>query len=157
MRRVVCLTCTSRRTRTRKQALCVSLQVCQTALERHLKTYQVGGSRYPCSHCKRHRGENSFRRKEHLTQHLQGYHHMNIKIEDAGSKQHLICPHTDCVWHRGLAAGHLGHLVIEKTGPFGVSASTLSICGNFTVNLLTHVLSRTVQRVAEKDTSESWT
>ena len=77
-------------------------------LERHLKNYQVGGPRYPCHYCKLHRGQSSFRRKEHLTQHLQGYHHMDVvRNENTWTSRQLICPHTDCSWHRGPAFGLL--------------------------------------------------
>lgn len=46
-------------------------------LNRHLDKYSSGLPRYPCSHCNRHKGSKGFRRKDHLKQHLQNYHHID--------------------------------------------------------------------------------
>ncbi|KAF2093255.1 hypothetical protein NA57DRAFT_23935, partial [Rhizodiscina lignyota] len=34
--------------------------------------------RHPCPHCKKYRGNNGFKRRDHLTQHLRNYHHIDV-------------------------------------------------------------------------------
>lgn len=71
-------------------------------LNRHLSKYQPGQPTYPCSHCKRHTGDQGFKRKEHLTQHLQSYHH--IGLEEPSTlhfyREFPICSHLDCPQYR---------------------------------------------------------
>ncbi|KAI1276315.1 hypothetical protein F5Y07DRAFT_399573 [Xylaria sp. FL0933] len=43
-------------------------------LTRHLKSFTEARVKYPCTLCKRHRDKASFRRRDHLVQHLRGYH-----------------------------------------------------------------------------------
>ena len=66
--------------------------------ERHLKIHEDDVKRYACPHCKKHRGVNGFKRKDHLTQHLRNYHH--IGEDEARSSPYGIggksCPHKDC-------------------------------------------------------------
>lgn len=65
--------------------------------ERHLKIHEDDAKRYACPHCKKHRGVNGFKRKDHLTQHLRNYHH--IGEYEARSAPYLggkSCPHKDC-------------------------------------------------------------
>ena len=65
--------------------------------ERHLKIHEDDVKRYACPHCKKHRGVNGFKRKDHLTQHLRNYHHIG---EDEARTSYLFggksCPHKDC-------------------------------------------------------------
>lgn len=65
--------------------------------ERHLKIHEDDVKRYACPHCKKHRGVNGFKRKDHLTQHLRNYHHIG---EDEARGNALFggksCPHKGC-------------------------------------------------------------
>ena len=64
--------------------------------ERHLKIHEDDVKRYACPHCRKHRGVNGFKRKDHLTQHLRNYHHIGedeARRNPYGAKS---CPHKDC-------------------------------------------------------------
>ncbi|KAL2358214.1 hypothetical protein BJ546DRAFT_803693, partial [Cryomyces antarcticus] len=64
--------------------------------------------RYPCTHCKRHRGADGFKRKDHLTQHLRNYHH--IEADGEGTSGYS-CSHEDCAAFRSSPGGlHSPHL-----------------------------------------------
>lgn len=92
---------------------CGSLFSRLDVLNRHLKNFGTDLPQYPCTFCKRHRGVEGFRRKDHLLQHLKQYHHHET---DASSKTHdgttnsisvfypfhLICTHSECPQYRGL-------------------------------------------------------
>lgn len=71
-------------------------------LNRHLRNYQPGQPTYPCSHCKRHTGDKGFKRKEHLMQHLQNYHHIGLEEPSALSiyRGFPVCSHLDCPQYR---------------------------------------------------------
>ncbi|KAI1353317.1 hypothetical protein F5Y01DRAFT_277587 [Xylaria sp. FL0043] len=77
-------------------------------LTRHLKSFTKESAKYPCTFCKRHRGKTAFRRRDHLVQHLQGYHKMEPEeINDISpptfrpqSRQILTCPVADCEAYR---------------------------------------------------------
>lgn len=43
-------------------------------LNRHIDSFSKDIPKFPCSYCKGHRGKDGFRRKDHLVQHLRGYH-----------------------------------------------------------------------------------
>src|SRR5262245_40960610 len=45
-------------------------------MRRHYLNHAADAQRYPCPHCKKYRGKNGFKRKDELTQHLRGYHHI---------------------------------------------------------------------------------
>lgn len=51
--------------------------------------------KYPCTHCRRHRGVNGFKRKDHLTQHLRNYHHIQPESSQ-GWRLVYACSHDDC-------------------------------------------------------------
>jgi hypothetical protein len=65
---------------------------------------------YPCSYCNKHSGPNSFKRQDHLSQHLRGYHNIDslVKSPDHGKRKppkkpkasKLSCPHVDCPYHQ---------------------------------------------------------
>lgn len=80
------------------------------ALNRHCNSFRKRGRSYPCKFCKRHRGRKAFGRKDHLVQHLRGYHkfdqeEINNISRNYGYKskyrQILVCPHAGCEYHRG--------------------------------------------------------
>ncbi|KAI1428405.1 hypothetical protein F5Y12DRAFT_711041 [Xylaria sp. FL1777] len=85
-------------------------------LTRHLESFTKESAKYPCTLCRRHQGNQSFRRKDHLIQHFQGYHKMDQDdINNASppksqvqSRQILICPHADCEAYRDDAFKTLG-------------------------------------------------
>ncbi|KAG9232011.1 hypothetical protein BJ875DRAFT_497845 [Amylocarpus encephaloides] len=49
-------------------------------LDRHIHSSHSLAASYPCPHCKKHRGSQAFRRRDHLTQHLKGYHNMDLSL-----------------------------------------------------------------------------
>jgi len=57
---------------------CGSLFSRLDVLNRHLKSFGTDLPGYPCHFCRRHRGENGFRRQDHLLQHMRNYHHHEI-------------------------------------------------------------------------------
>lgn len=67
------------------------------ALERHVTKHKEPRRRYECPHCYRHDGEKAFRRRDHLVQHLRGYHNIGI---DAASSKATSCPYPDCEHYR---------------------------------------------------------
>ncbi|KAI1278632.1 hypothetical protein F5Y07DRAFT_65156 [Xylaria sp. FL0933] len=77
-------------------------------LTRHVQSFTKESAKYPCTFCKRHRGKTAFRRRDHLVQHLQGYHKMEPEeINDISpptfrpqSRQILTCPVADCEAYR---------------------------------------------------------
>ena len=64
--------------------------------ERHLKIHEDNVKRYACPHCKKHRGVNGFKRKDHLTQHLRNYHHIGEDEVASDFLRKKSCPHHDC-------------------------------------------------------------
>ncbi|KAK5636508.1 hypothetical protein RRF57_012220 [Xylaria bambusicola] len=77
-------------------------------LSRHIKGFLKESAQYQCPFCKRHRGKQAFRRRDHLVQHLRGYHKMdseeinNFLPSDSKrpSRQLLSCPYNDCAAYR---------------------------------------------------------
>lgn len=57
-------------------------------LNRHIDSFSKDVLKYPCSHCKDHRVQDGFRRKDHLIQHLKGYH----KFDSDSDEIRKICP-----------------------------------------------------------------
>lgn len=70
-------------------------------LRRHYLNHVADAQRYPCPHCKKYRGKNGFKRKDHLTQHLRGYHHIG-EGENTRPADGRSCPHEDCFAYRGM-------------------------------------------------------
>lgn len=70
-------------------------------MRRHNLKHTPDARRYPCPHCKKYRGKTGFKRMDHLTQHLRGYHHIR-EDESAPLVIRRSCPHTDCFAYRGL-------------------------------------------------------
>ncbi|KAL2073105.1 hypothetical protein VTL71DRAFT_10429 [Oculimacula yallundae] len=71
-------------------------------LRRHLRNFATELPEHPCKYCRRHRGENGFRRLDHLMQHIRNYHHheqdSNFKVPDESRLKfnYATCPHSDC-------------------------------------------------------------
>ncbi|KAI0384889.1 hypothetical protein F5Y04DRAFT_248001 [Hypomontagnella monticulosa] len=76
----------------------------QDVLNRHCTSFRKDASKFPCKFCKRHRGNRAFRRRDHLVQHLQGYHKFDSeeilkicpKYRTSYAPHHLICPDPSC-------------------------------------------------------------
>ncbi|KAI0884887.1 uncharacterized protein GGS22DRAFT_189100 [Annulohypoxylon maeteangense] len=77
-------------------------------LVRHQRSFREDIRLYPCPTCKHLQGKHGFRRRDHLIQHLTGYHKFNFsKIEKIaptkrqgyGGPYH--CLFTSCEFHRG--------------------------------------------------------
>jgi hypothetical protein len=69
--------------------------------QRHWKVHQDDTERFPCKYCKKYRGTNGFKRKDHLTQHLRGYHHIG-EDEALKSNSGYSCTEPDCSEYREL-------------------------------------------------------
>ncbi|KAI1396772.1 hypothetical protein F4819DRAFT_491202 [Hypoxylon fuscum] len=59
------------------------------ALNRHVTSQSRVAPQYPCEYCYNHQGENGFRRRDHLTQHLKVYHKIETvdKLTQGRSKK----------------------------------------------------------------------
>jgi hypothetical protein len=68
-----------------------------STLERHYSGHLNNTPRFPCPHCQKYQGDAGFKRRDHLTQHLRGYHH--IGVEDIKSTA-SPCPHANCEAYR---------------------------------------------------------
>ncbi|RYP28051.1 hypothetical protein DL767_007382 [Monosporascus sp. MG133] len=77
-------------------------------LNRHIRNFSKDTPGFPCTYCRSHRGKAGFRRREHLVQHLEGYHKLDPEeIEKAcpkkkvqGEHDFLVCPRQGCDAHR---------------------------------------------------------
>ncbi|KAI3558234.1 hypothetical protein CABS03_02604 [Colletotrichum abscissum] len=77
-------------------------------LYRHLDSMGTDLPKFPCQFCKSHRGENGFRRRDHLLQHVRGYHKFEAegKIEDIMPSRRgkyqipPVCHFADCLHYR---------------------------------------------------------
>ena len=65
--------------------------------QRHQRTHQEDAKRFPCKYCKKYRGKNAFGRKDHLTQHVRGYHHINEGGQGETPYDRKWCPKKDCI------------------------------------------------------------
>jgi hypothetical protein len=75
-------------------------------LNRHLETYSPRPkASYPCPHCSKFSGMKAFTRRDHLTQHLRGYHNIEVSSDSddpqssSSRKTALSCLHKDCSYH----------------------------------------------------------
>jgi hypothetical protein len=81
---------------------------------------------WPCQYCRRHRGENGFRRLDHLRQHMRNYHHHESDgqpLAPEGSRGNLkyifpVCSHADCPKYRGIDFQELPRSQKEADRPF---------------------------------------
>ncbi|KAK3943556.1 CROL alpha [Diplogelasinospora grovesii] len=76
-------------------------------LNRHLESLGTDIPKHPCPYCKSRRGKNGFRRRDHLIQHIRGYHKLDAdeKLAELGTRRTrkyevLVCPHAECEFHR---------------------------------------------------------
>ncbi|KAF2796329.1 hypothetical protein K505DRAFT_359368 [Melanomma pulvis-pyrius CBS 109.77] len=70
--------------------------------QRHQRTHQKDTKRFPCKYCNKYRGSNGFKRKDHLTQHLRGYHHIGER-ENASPILGYACTQNGCpMYNAGL-------------------------------------------------------
>jgi hypothetical protein len=68
---------------------------------RHQRKHRDDAKCFPCKYCKKYRGSNGFKRKDHLTQHIRNYHH--IGEDDALSDVpwgRRWCSKIGCSHHR---------------------------------------------------------
>ncbi|KAH6714420.1 hypothetical protein BKA61DRAFT_605232 [Leptodontidium sp. MPI-SDFR-AT-0119] len=99
-------------------------------LDRHLRTFNPQKF-YPCLFCSKHSGQGAFKRLDHLTQHLRGYHNHEISAKSSDHPHLLLaqfrCPHEDCFYHQdGFGAQkdftkHLREMHDESLYPCDVS------------------------------------
>ncbi|KAH8674476.1 hypothetical protein BGZ60DRAFT_273093 [Tricladium varicosporioides] len=85
-------------------------------LDRHIHSIQPTRT-YPCPHCKKYQGTKAFSRRDHLTQHIRGYHHIELSSDAESSssasspppsthqvrKKSVLCPHSNCFDNRNLS------------------------------------------------------
>ncbi|KAI1076533.1 hypothetical protein F5B20DRAFT_555465 [Whalleya microplaca] len=96
------------------------------ALYRHLDKFSKSKISWGCSFCKRHRGKRSFHRRDHLVQHLRGYHKFEPEEIDKISPKYwqlrqnqiLVCPHAGCEFHRDEAFKSLSWTEQNAQKPF---------------------------------------
>ncbi|MCJ1346085.1 hypothetical protein MMC31_004297 [Peltigera leucophlebia] len=70
-------------------------------LSRHVKTNRPEPQKYTCPHCKSRRGGKSFKRKDNLTQHIRGYHHIGTdEFNPLRTLFLYLCPHSNCPQYR---------------------------------------------------------
>lgn len=78
-------------------------------LNRHTQIFNPEVS-FPCPYCQKYRGPRSFSRRDHLAQHLRGFHNIESLIDPEQTsmslpvprlKKNLTCPHEDCLYHEG--------------------------------------------------------
>jgi hypothetical protein len=80
-------------------------------LDRHIQTFNPK-TFYPCTYCSKFSGLRAFTRRDHLTQHLRGYHKIENSTESITDPQLLLestrnakrsclsCPHEDCLYYQ---------------------------------------------------------
>ncbi|KAF2664419.1 hypothetical protein BT63DRAFT_89334 [Microthyrium microscopicum] len=69
-------------------------------LHRHMKTKHTNTkAKFSCPHCKKYK---VFKRKDHLAQHLQGYHMIEGK-DSWWSSEGISCHHLECKYYRSGA------------------------------------------------------
>ncbi|KAI1471642.1 uncharacterized protein F4812DRAFT_414959 [Daldinia caldariorum] len=98
------------------------------ARSRHISSFRKGSPSYPCKLCKRHRGRKAFHRRDHLVQHLRGYH----LLDEGEIRKHyptnvsrvpwsylvLVCPFVGCEHHRGEEFRRLSISDQREQSPF---------------------------------------
>lgn len=89
-------------------------------LRRHVKAYQPELQKYACPHCKSGPGRKSFKRMDHLTQHIRGYHHIGNRESRMSRFNNIyLCPHSDCLQYREPSFLDLPHKTRQEEKPFG--------------------------------------
>ncbi|KAH8668061.1 hypothetical protein BGZ60DRAFT_42614 [Tricladium varicosporioides] len=71
---------------------CKSETACLKDLNRHQLCHVDNvPRRYPCPHCRKYRGENGFKRNDHLLQHIRNYHHIEVESNRGEFCTHAVC------------------------------------------------------------------
>ncbi|KAF0328140.1 amp-binding enzyme protein [Colletotrichum asianum] len=99
-------------------------------LNRHLDSLGNEMPKYPCSFCKKHRGNNGFKRRDHLVQHIRGYHKFEAEeklgdiLPSRRGKYGIppVCPYPGCEFHRGDFFKDLSAEEQRSTKPFSTQA-----------------------------------
>ncbi|KAK6071888.1 hypothetical protein SCUP515_07672 [Seiridium cupressi] len=95
-------------------------------LHRHFDSYGRDMPKFPCTFCKSHRGKLGFRRRDHLVQHLRGYHKFDLEeiynISPSNRTPKLqnwpVCPHPGCESHRPSSFRYLSDELQLEEAPF---------------------------------------
>jgi len=92
-------------------------------LNRHLESFSNEDPKYPCKYCKLHRGQDGFRRLDHLSQHIRNYHHFELDAEANGAESRLkyafpVCPHPECPQYRDETFKQLPRKTQAENKPF---------------------------------------
>jgi hypothetical protein len=64
--------------------------------QRHQRNHQKDAKLFSCKYCKKYRGRNGFKRKDHLNQHIRNYHHIGEDEATGVSYQRRWCPKKEC-------------------------------------------------------------
>jgi uncharacterized Zn-finger protein len=64
--------------------------------QRHERTHREDAKRFPCRYCKKYRGPEGFKRKDHLTQHIRNYHHIYEDGKVGTWYTRMWCPKREC-------------------------------------------------------------
>ncbi|CRK24229.1 hypothetical protein BN1723_013213 [Verticillium longisporum] len=94
-------------------------------LHRHIENYSKDMPKHPCRYCRRHRGRNGFKRKDHLLQHIRAFHQFDTG-ESPNSRQSnrgiydapKTCPHLECFGYRDESFHALEAAEQDKDRPF---------------------------------------
>lgn len=86
-------------------------------LSRHLDSYRPELPKFKCPHCKSNSGGKSFKRKDHLTQHIRGFHSIDTQIQQV-VREYYLCPHSDCLLYREPDFFDLPDQTQKETRPF---------------------------------------
>ncbi|KAF6821340.1 CROL alpha [Colletotrichum sojae] len=95
-------------------------------LNRHLDSLGDGMPKYPCSFCKKYRGKDGFRRRDHLLQHIRGYHKFEAEdkigeiLPSRRGKHRIppVCPHRGCFFYRDDSFKEMTAEEQKKIKPF---------------------------------------
>lgn len=63
-------------------------------MNRHHLSHSQSVPRHPCPHCRKYRGDNGFKRKDHLRQHIRNYHHIDANAQDPNTDESAGHPCT---------------------------------------------------------------
>ena len=73
---------------------------------------------FPCTYCKKYRGDKAFRRKDHLTQHIRNYHLIGVDDQSfVGGRFLPSCPHIECPEYRDVE----WHVTAKSFGCIGLA------------------------------------
>jgi len=95
-------------------------------LNRHLRSLSTEEPPYPCRYCKRHRGPDGFKRRDHLLQHIRNYHHHEQDAANTISPLKYYfptCPRRDCPHYRDESFPKLPRSAQEQNKPFNSQAA----------------------------------